>query len=41
MDVGALGCDFYTVSGQKWLCGPDATGALYVRPERLDELALT
>jgi L-cysteine/cystine lyase len=28
--------DFYTVSGQKWLCGPDATGALYVAdPERL------
>jgi L-cysteine/cystine lyase len=27
--------DFYTVSGQKWLCGPDATGALVVRePER-------
>ena len=27
--------DFYTVSAQKWLCGPDATGALYVRdPER-------
>lgn len=22
--------DFYTVSCQKWLCGPDATGALYV-----------
>jgi L-cysteine/cystine lyase len=22
--------DFYTVSGQKWLCGPDATGGLYV-----------
>ncbi len=32
--VGAA--DFYTVSGQKWLCGPDATGALYVAdPERL------
>jgi L-cysteine/cystine lyase len=29
VDVGEL--DFYTVSGQKWLCGPDATGALYVR----------
>ena len=34
--VGAIpvdtgGADFYTVSGQKWLCGPDATGALYVR----------
>lgn len=28
--------DFYTVSGQKWLCGPDSTGALHVRdPERL------
>ncbi len=28
--------DFYTVSGQKWLCGPDTTGALYVaEPERL------
>jgi len=38
VDVGAI--DFYTVSGQKWLCGPDATGALYVRPERLDEVAM-
>jgi L-cysteine/cystine lyase len=28
VDVGTL--DFYTVSGQKWLCGPDSTGALYV-----------
>jgi len=28
--------DFYTVSAQKWLCGPDSTGGLYVRdPERL------
>jgi L-cysteine/cystine lyase len=34
VNVGAL--DFYTVSGQKWLCGPDATGGLYVAdPERL------
>ena len=31
IDVDATGADFYTVSGQKWLCGPDATGALYVR----------
>ena len=30
--------DFYTVSGQKWLCGPDATGALYVRD--VDALAV-
>jgi L-cysteine/cystine lyase len=41
VDVGALGCDFYTVSGQKWLLGPDATGALYVRPESLGLLAMT
>jgi L-cysteine/cystine lyase len=28
--------DYYTVSGQKWLCGPEPLGALYVRePERL------
>jgi L-cysteine/cystine lyase len=34
--VDATGVDFYTVSAQKWLCGPDATGALYVRdPESL------
>jgi L-cysteine/cystine lyase len=39
VDVGALGCDFYAASGQKWLCGPDGSGSLYVRPEvsaRLD-----
>ncbi len=34
--VDAAGVDFLTVSGQKWLCGPDATGALLVAdPERL------
>ena len=28
--------DFYTVSAQKWLCGPETTGALYVAdPERV------
>jgi L-cysteine/cystine lyase len=31
LDVDASAADFYTVSAQKWLCGPDATGALYVR----------
>ncbi len=32
----AQGLDFLTISGQKWLCGPDATGALVVgAPERL------
>jgi selenocysteine lyase/cysteine desulfurase len=34
--VDVAGADFYTVSGQKWLCGPDLTGALFVAdPERL------
>lgn len=41
VDVQGLGCDFYTVSAQKWLLGPEATGALYVRPERTDELRMT
>ena len=34
--VDAAGLDFLTISGQKWLCGPDSTGALVVAdPERL------
>jgi L-cysteine/cystine lyase len=34
--VDVRGVDFFTISGQKWLCGPDATGALVVTdPERL------
>jgi L-cysteine/cystine lyase len=34
--VDADGLDFLTISGQKWLCGPDSTGALVVAdPERL------
>jgi L-cysteine/cystine lyase len=37
VDVRELGCDFYTVSGQKWLLGPGATGGLYVREDRLDD----
>ncbi len=34
--VEARGLDFLTISGQKWLCGPDSTGALVIaEPERL------
>jgi L-cysteine/cystine lyase len=34
--VDAAPFDFYTVSGQKWLCGPNPTGGLYVKdPEAL------
>lgn len=28
--VDATGLDYYTISGQKWLCGPEGTGALVV-----------
>jgi L-cysteine/cystine lyase len=36
IEVHAEPFDFYTVSGQKWLCAPEPTGGLYVRdPERL------
>jgi L-cysteine/cystine lyase len=31
IDVDVGDADFYTVSAQKWLCGPDPSGALYVR----------
>jgi L-cysteine/cystine lyase len=33
-----LGCDFYGAAGQKWLCGPDGTGFLYVRGDLCAEL---
>lgn len=32
VDVVALGCAFYAGSGQKWLCGPDGTGMLWIDP---------
>jgi L-cysteine/cystine lyase len=31
IEVDATPYDYYTVSGQKWPCGPDSTGALFVR----------
>jgi L-cysteine/cystine lyase len=33
VDVRELGCDFYAASGQKWMCGPNGLGYLYVRGE--------
>ncbi len=41
VDVTALGIDFYAIPMQKWLCGPDGTGALYVRREALHYVAPT
>ena len=39
-DVHELGVDFYAASGQKWLCGPEGSGCLYVRRDRLEELEI-
>jgi L-cysteine/cystine lyase len=42
VDVKALNCAAYAGSGQKWLCGADGTGFLYVSPalqERLQPIA--
>ncbi len=38
--VKTLSCEFYACSGQKWLCGPEGSGCLYVSPERLDEVEI-
>jgi selenocysteine lyase/cysteine desulfurase len=40
-DVRALRCAAYAGPGQKWLCGPDGTGMLYVAPEFRARLAVT
>ena len=37
VDVEAIGCDFYAITGHK-LYGPSGSGAIYVRPERLAEM---
>ncbi len=41
IDVKALDVDFYAIPMQKWLCGPDGTGALYVCKESLSLISPT
>jgi selenocysteine lyase/cysteine desulfurase len=41
VDVHALGCDAYAGAGQKWLCGPDGTGMLYVGPGLRERLSVS
>jgi selenocysteine lyase/cysteine desulfurase len=38
VDVRALGCDAYAGAGQKWMCGPDGSGMLWVAPELRERL---
>jgi len=33
VSVADLGVDYYALSGQKWLLGPEGTGALWISPE--------
>jgi selenocysteine lyase/cysteine desulfurase len=40
VDVNALGCAAYAGAGQKWMCGPDGTGMLYVSAELRERLAV-
>jgi L-cysteine/cystine lyase len=39
VDVGELACDLYAGAGQKWLCGPDGTGMLYVSARLRERVA--
>lgn len=36
-----LGVDVYAMAGQKWLCGPEGTGLLYVRRDRFADISPT
>ena len=38
VDVQAMGCDFYAITGHK-LYGPSGSGAIYIAPERQAEMA--
>jgi cysteine desulfurase/selenocysteine lyase len=38
VDVQALGCDFYAITGHK-LYGPSGSGAIYIAPQRQAEMA--
>jgi L-cysteine/cystine lyase len=41
VNVTALGCAFYASCAQKWLCGPDGIGVLYVSPDWRDQVAVS
>ena len=38
VDVAALGCDFYAITGHK-LYGPSGSGAIFIHPDRMAEMS--
>jgi L-cysteine/cystine lyase len=41
VDMQELGVDVYATSGQKWMCGPEGTGATYFSERALERVAPT
>ncbi len=38
LDMRDLGCDFYSIPGQKWLLGSEGAGALYIRKDLIPQV---
>ena len=41
LNLHEIGVDAYAMAGQKWLCGPEGTGLLYVRYDRFADISPT
>lgn len=41
LNLHDVGVDAYAMAGQKWLCGPEGTGLLYVRHDRFADISPT
>lgn len=41
IDLRQIGCDYYAMTGHKWLLGGLGVGALYIRSDRIDDLAVS
>ena len=41
LDLHDLAVDYYAVPGQKWMCGPEGTGAFYARAASMERIEQT